>query len=217
MGFIRLSEEEKQYRISLLSDNIKTDSEIANILSTSIQYVRNLRKRWNLPQKRRGNKKGTIVNKFTINCKLCEKEFSTTPSDTDRQYCSRECMWKCIDYRTKLSNADKSYMQTDNYRETKTNSNTTEYKKYANKVHKLTQKSYELYEHEINPHKHIRALAGITGSYHLDHKISIRYGYENGISPKVLADKTNLQMLPWRDNIVKGKNCNVSSEQNPLA
>ena len=217
MGFIRFTEEEKKYRISIMTDDNKTDSEIADILGISTNYIGVLRKRWNLPKKKKGMKRGTIVSRYAINCKLCGKEFSTTPCDTDRVYCSRKCMNQCSEYKQKLSNIDKSYMQTDDYRKTKINPNTPEYRKYSNRVHRLSQKTYELYENEINPQKYIRGLAGVTGSYHLDHRISIRYGYENGISPEVLADKTNLQMLPWRDNIVKGKIYNVDSVQDSLA
>ncbi len=43
--------------------------------------------------------------------------------------------------------------------------------------------------------------------YHLDHKISIAYGFKNGISPSVIGDITNLRFIPGSDNIKKGTKC----------
>lgn len=75
----------------------------------------------------------------------------------------------------------------------------------SNRVHVLTSKIYEEYKHEINPDNYLGGLAGQDGVYHLDHIVSIRYGFDNNIPPEQLAVKENLQMLPWKDNISKGK------------
>lgn len=39
--------------------------------------------------------------------------------------------------------------------------------------------------------------------YHLDHIISIRYGFEHGIPPEVIADIKNLRFIPSKENIKK--------------
>ena len=205
MGDSRFTEEEKKYRIELLTDDTKTDSEIAIAIGISTDYVRILRRRWGLSQKKKGRKPGTMISKYSTTCKVCGSEFDTIPSDTDRMYCSKECMGKCPEYRKKLSEIDKSYMGTDAYRQTRIDPTVSEYRRYANRVRKLSEETYNLHESEINPHKHIRGLAGTPNAYHLDHKISVRYGFDNGIPPEVLAKKENLRILPWRVNIVKGK------------
>ena len=41
-------------------------------------------------------------------------------------------------------------------------------------------------------------------AYHLDHKISIKYGFENNILPYIIGNIDNLQMLPARENCSKG-------------
>lgn len=48
-----------------------------------------------------------------------------------------------------------------------------------------------------------RTMSGVDGGYQLDHIISVKYGFENGILPNVIGDVSNLQMLPWKDNRTK--------------
>ena len=43
--------------------------------------------------------------------------------------------------------------------------------------------------------------------YHLDHMISIHYGYKNGIPPKVIGHISNLRMIPHQENLLKGTKC----------
>jgi len=40
-------------------------------------------------------------------------------------------------------------------------------------------------------------------AYHLDHKISISYGFYNNISPEEIGDISNLRFIYWKDNIIK--------------
>ncbi len=80
-----------------------------------------------------------------------------------------------------------------------------DFKKYRNRLKVLTEKTYLDNIDEINPNGYTRGVAGIDGAYHLDHIIPARFGFENNIPPEVLAEKENLQILPWRENIVKGR------------
>ena len=82
-----------------------------------------------------------------------------------------------------------------------------EFNQFKHRVYNLTEKVYREYKDEINPCDHPRTKAGIPNGYHLDHKVSISYGYANGWSPEQLAAKENLQMLPWLDNIRKHSKC----------
>lgn len=43
--------------------------------------------------------------------------------------------------------------------------------------------------------------------HHLDHKVSISYGFANGILPRCIADISNLQFIPWRANQIKNVSC----------
>jgi hypothetical protein len=40
--------------------------------------------------------------------------------------------------------------------------------------------------------------------YHLDHRISIWYGYKNKINPFIIGDISNLKMIPCKENMLKG-------------
>ncbi len=44
-------------------------------------------------------------------------------------------------------------------------------------------------------------------SFHLDHKISKREGFDQGILPQIIGDITNLQFLSYDENVQKGKKC----------
>lgn len=74
---------------------------------------------------------------------------------------------------------------------------------YRRTVRKLSEQTYRKYKLEINPLNLKRSLG--TDGFHLDHKHSIIEGFEKGIAPEVLADKSNLQMLPGIENISKGR------------
>jgi hypothetical protein len=42
-----------------------------------------------------------------------------------------------------------------------------------------------------------------TNGYHLDHIYPISLGFKNNIPPETVGDITNLQYIPWRDNLQK--------------
>lgn len=50
-------------------------------------------------------------------------------------------------------------------------------------------------------------------TYHIDHKISKRFGYDNGISPEAIGHPSNLHMLWWKDNVLK-RTDNIIDEEN---
>ena len=80
--------------------------------------------------------------------------------------------------------------------------NPSKFEKYRNKVDSLTRKqSIHLLE---NVEK--RGKAGVDGTYHLDHIISVWHGFHNDIPPEEIADISNLRMLPWLENQKKWMN-----------
>ena len=48
-----------------------------------------------------------------------------------------------------------------------------------------------------------RGKSGIQNAYQLDHKVSIRYGFDNNILPSIIGDISNLEFIKWEDNIRK--------------
>jgi hypothetical protein len=116
--------------------------------------------------------------------------------------CSRKNVGETMD-RTNIDLATKNRNGINHPR---WNPNKSEFKSYANKVRWLTEKTYKLFENVINPSKLPRTLCGIDGGYQLDHIKSIKFGFQNGITPEELSSVNNLQMLPWQINRKKHHN-----------
>ena len=76
-----------------------------------------------------------------------------------------------------------------------------EFKKYQHKVHKLTHKVKHLIE-GYDSEKHGKM--GKSGAYQIDHIIDIKFGFDNNIPEEKIADLSNLQFIPWEENIKKG-------------
>lgn len=43
--------------------------------------------------------------------------------------------------------------------------------------------------------------------HHIDHRISIWYGFKNKIPPEEIAALSNLRIIPSKDNMLKGRKC----------
>lgn len=74
---------------------------------------------------------------------------------------------------------------------------------YKHRVYMLTRSSFKKYKQQINPENLPVGRAGVVGAYHLDHIKSVKYCFENNVTPEDCAHWSNLQMLPWLDNIRK--------------
>jgi hypothetical protein len=48
-------------------------------------------------------------------------------------------------------------------------------------------------------------------NYHLDHKVSIWYGYKNKLDPQLIGSIDNLEFIPHRDNMRKGRRSNFKN------
>lgn len=128
-------------------------------------------------------------------CERCSNVFKVTPK-SKRRFCSKRCAIKAM---------DRSYQQGEKFRNSLRKADTPEYLKYVREVWYLTKKAYKTHQNEINPLNLPRGLCGVPGAYQLDHIISIREGFDRKLDPAVIADKSNLQMLPWRENLRKGR------------
>lgn len=75
-----------------------------------------------------------------------------------------------------------------------------EWKKYRIDVLRITkQQPLHLLENYDK-----RGVNGHPGVYTLDHKVSIRKGFNQGIPAEQIGHISNLEMLPWEQNITKG-------------
>jgi len=74
-----------------------------------------------------------------------------------------------------------------------------EFKIYRRFIVKLTSRNFTKYYYKINPKK----LKRNSSNYHLDHIYTVSDGFKNNMPPEVIANPNNLQMLWWKDNIIK--------------
>ena len=58
-----------------------------------------------------------------------------------------------------------------------------------------------------------RGKTGIEGAYHLDHKYSISEGFKQGIEPEIIGNISNLEFIPWEENLSKKNKCSVSKTE----
>ena len=119
--------------------------------------------------------------------------------------CNRKYIGKTMD-RTNIDIATKSRVGELHPR---WNKNKTEFKKYCNKVRLLTERIYKENLNILNPHGLKRTLCGVEDGYQLDHKISVKFGFENNISPEELSKVSNLQLIPWKENRDKWYHINI--------
>lgn len=160
-------------------------------------------------------KKRSFV-RFDRNCLVCDKifEIDNTHAKENKKFCCKACYHKhqkiicnTKEYRSAMSNIsknqDRAYMQTKQYSIARKKDTTSEYVKYKNKVHKLSDKCYVENIDKINPNKHPRTLCGVDGGWQLDHIKSIRECFEEGIAPEEASSINNLRMLPWKQNLMR--------------
>lgn len=78
-----------------------------------------------------------------------------------------------------------------------------EFKNYRNQVDYATRMIYEANKDKINPNSLPLGKAGVDGAHHIDHIVSVRYGFEHDIPVELMATPSNLRVIPWLDNIQK--------------
>jgi hypothetical protein len=79
----------------------------------------------------------------------------------------------------------------------------SDFRKYRNRVSVRTRKCYEQHKVELNPNNLPMGKCGVTGAHQIDHIISVRLGFEQGIPIEQISSKENLQIITWEENIKK--------------
>lgn len=83
-----------------------------------------------------------------------------------------------------------------------------DYKYYKYRVKEFTEYNFRKHYYDINPE-----LLPRNNHYPLDHKYSVREGFNNNIPPYIIGSFVNLQLgLTKTENSVKGKRCSISQE-----
>ena len=58
-----------------------------------------------------------------------------------------------------------------------------------------------------------RGSTGKVGAYHLDHKFSIRSGFDDNIPPEIISSIVNLEYIPYSKNCSKQNGCSITKEE----
>lgn len=193
--------------IKLIADTTKTAKELSEHFGCGTITISRWRKRYGIKVpigSKKGKSKDYQRNGKEVSCKTCNTVIYVTPA-SKKKYCSRECMYSDPDYIRMLKDIDRSYTQTEEFALKQSKPDTPAYKKYAGKVHRLTDKVYKENIDVINPERHPRTLAGVEDGWQLDHIIEVRFGFDNNIPPEVLAEVNNLRMLPWKENLARNR------------
>ena len=153
-----------------------------------------------------GTKQGRPKTLMDRECIQCHEIYS--PVRSSQKYCVSKCYYKSKEGRPVqttefLKSMDRSYTQTESFASKQRNPTTPAFRKFRNRVATLTEKTYVKYQHEINPNNHPRTIAGVNGGYQLDHKVSCRRAFDQGLTEEWVSSKDNLQMLPWKENLIK--------------
>ena len=80
-----------------------------------------------------------------------------------------------------------------------------EYQIYKSNVINMSNKIFRRFGEIVNPDGVIR--------YHLDHMVSIRFGFDNNIPPEIISHVSNLCMLEESKNISKGFDCSITIDE----
>lgn len=79
---------------------------------------------------------------------------------------------------------------------------TPKYKRYRRSVDLVTAKQ----PIQTLEHFEKRGISGTRGAYHLDHKMSVWYGYHHNIPAEEIGNIKNLRFIPWMENQKKWRN-----------
>lgn len=194
----QFTQEEKE----LLSNTELSAKELCNIFNVKTdKTIGRWRKQLGIKVKV-GSKKGKSrpfqCKSERYQCIVCNTIFEDIPSKK-RKLCSKICL--------KIFNKsmDKSYMQTEEYKNTKRKPYTPEFLRYKREVHRLSQLVYEENIDTINPERLPRTVAGVAGGYQLDHIITVREGFDKKIPAVIISQASNLRMLPWEENLKRNR------------
>lgn len=87
------------------------------------------------------------------------------------------------------------------------NPNKSEMREYISLVYKETRKHKKIWSKWPNADK--IGVCGTKGAYQLDHKVSIKYGFDNLIPAEIIGGINNLEIITWESNREKSKRNSV--------
>jgi hypothetical protein len=182
----------------------------------TIQKIIKTLKTKRYPNRASNTKKGKDLP-FKRNCPNCSKEmgyasdFSLTRAIKQHAVCNScssilyKKSWTYVikeEHVKKMAAKKAGYDTYDAYMKDLNNR-----KKYYREVRKITrQQDVSVLEN----YDKMRGLCGVDGAYQLDHIIPVSTGYEKRIPAEKMGHISNLQIIPWKENLLKSNKQELS-------
>ena len=96
----------------------------------------------------------------------------------------------------KTKNTNRPHVSGENHPRWKTDKD--KLAEYKARVYSETRKHKPIWSKWENADK--LGMCGKKGAYQLDHKVSIRYGFDNHIPPHIIGGIKNLEIITWENN-----------------
>lgn len=78
---------------------------------------------------------------------------------------------------------------------------------YMRNARNRTRQTYRHHKRLINPDNLPIAPSGVPGGHHLDHIVPVSLCFRVGVPVELVAAAENLQIVPWRINLLRGEIC----------
>lgn len=134
-------------------------------------------------------------------CDDCSAEFKRSYQLLNRaeRHLCYPCARKDVGAKMDTTNTIKATKSRTGNKHPSFNPNKSEFKEYQRLVGIATNKN----DLSLMEHHDKRGRAGVDGAYHLDHIISMKYGFDNNISPNIIGAIQNLRFITWEENYQK--------------
>lgn len=87
-----------------------------------------------------------------------------------------------------------------------------EFINYRNKVRSITNKNLKKYSHLFENLDNL-GRCGDEGKFQIDHKISIKEGFNSNLPAHLIGHPSNLQIIKWEDNLKKSTNSDITLDE----
>lgn len=87
-----------------------------------------------------------------------------------------------------------------------------DYQRYKRAVYSASRKTYNQNASLLNPKGLLLGRSGTPNAHQIDHKVPISVGYHLKIPVVIMSIVENLQIMPWKDNLVKSNKHEANEE-----
>ena len=123
----------------------------------------------------------------------------TRSYNVDQLHLCYSCRRKFIGKYMNRINIDDATRRRIGNKHPRFNTKTKEYLRYAARVHSYTRCHFKCELKLLIGDKKI-GRCGQDGCYQIDHVIPIKFGFDNNIDHKIIANISNVKIIPWKEN-----------------